>query len=96
MLCSSVIGMVEAKIIRDHIKQRDAAEKSGQLLVDAPTTAKTPVVRGGDRRFASPTARGGVSAKPQPGGWFATLLARAQAAVEEAQRTQQRQKKKGT
>jgi YidC/Oxa1 family membrane protein insertase len=35
ILTSTTIGIIESKIIRDHIKQRDAAEKAGRVIVDA-------------------------------------------------------------
>ena len=34
ILTSTTIGIIEAKRIRDHIKEREEAEKSGKVLVD--------------------------------------------------------------
>jgi YidC/Oxa1 family membrane protein insertase len=37
---STTIGIIESKIIRDHIKQKDAEEKAGKIIVDAPKSMK--------------------------------------------------------
>ena len=34
MLTSTFIGIVESKIVRDHIKQREEEEKAGRVIVD--------------------------------------------------------------
>jgi YidC/Oxa1 family membrane protein insertase len=40
ILTSSTIAIFESKIIRDHIKEREAREKSGKVIVDAKPTRK--------------------------------------------------------
>lgn len=40
ILTSTSIGIIESKRIRDHIKQRDEAEKAGKIIVDAPKSMK--------------------------------------------------------
>lgn len=35
IMTSTFIGIIESKIVRDHIKQRDEAEKAGVVIVDA-------------------------------------------------------------
>ncbi|MDB5296415.1 MAG: yidC, partial [Phycisphaerales bacterium] len=55
ILTSTLVGIIESKIIRDHIKQREAAEKlAGPAVIDAP------VVRAGGKR-GGPAA---AAAKP--------------------------------
>ncbi len=41
ILTSTTIGIIESKIIRDHIKQREEAEKAGKVLVDAGSKKKS-------------------------------------------------------
>lgn len=42
ILTSTSIGIMESKIIRDHIKEREEAEKAGRIIVDAkPTRIQT-------------------------------------------------------
>ena len=38
ILTSTTIGIIESKIIRKHIKEREEAEKAGRVIVDAPAT----------------------------------------------------------
>jgi YidC/Oxa1 family membrane protein insertase len=38
ILTSTTIGIIESKRIRDHIKQREEAEKAGKVIVDAKPT----------------------------------------------------------
>ncbi len=35
ILTSTCIGIIESKIVRDHIKQREEAEKAGKVIIDA-------------------------------------------------------------
>jgi YidC/Oxa1 family membrane protein insertase len=44
ILTSTTIGIIESKIIRDHIKQREEAEKAGRVFIDTKPT------RGAKRR----------------------------------------------
>jgi membrane protein insertase Oxa1/YidC/SpoIIIJ len=45
ILTSTAIGIVEAKIVRDHIKARDEAEKAGRVIIDPGAKMR----RGGDQ-----------------------------------------------
>ena len=40
ILTSSTLGIIESKVIRDHIKQREEAEKAGKVIIDAPKSMK--------------------------------------------------------
>jgi len=81
ILTSTSIGIVESKRIRDHIKQREEAEKSGKVIVDAkPTRASKKL----DRIEPQPKKKGGFM------GWLAELQKKA----DELQRDTDRQKRK--
>src|SRR6266513_4270951 len=55
ILTSTAIGIVESKRIRAHIKQREEAEKSGKIIVDAkPTRASKKLGRMEDEKAAKP------------------------------------------
>lgn len=85
ILTSTFVGMIESKIIRDHIKQKEEAEKAAApVIVDArPTRAAR---KGGiDKPEKVEAPKTGI------GGFFQRLQAR----VEEMQKEQERQKKKG-
>ncbi len=76
ILTSTTIGIIESKRIRDHIKEREEAEKAGKVIVDAKPT------RNKRRDDDGP---GGIGAKkkgPAPkgglGGWLADLQAKAE------------------
>jgi YidC/Oxa1 family membrane protein insertase len=84
ILTSSTIGMIESKIIRDHIKQQEEAEKTGQIIVDAPRKGGG----GGKRKKDDPK-----KAAP-PKGRFAAWLADLQAKAEEVRREQEKRNKK--
>jgi YidC/Oxa1 family membrane protein insertase len=81
ILASTSIGIVESKIIRKHIQEREEAEKAGKVVVEAGSASRSrhkataPVTR--------PAPRGGLS------GW----LTRLQQMAEEAQREAGRRKK---
>ncbi len=78
ILTSTSIGIVESKRIRDHIKQREEAEKAGKVIVDAKPTRKSKKLD----RTAEPEAKkkGGFM------GWLAELQKKA----EELQREKKR------
>jgi YidC/Oxa1 family membrane protein insertase len=84
ILTSTFVGMIESKIIRDHIKQKEEAEKAAApVIVDAkPTRA----------------ARKGAAEKPEedatPKKGIAGFFQKLQARVEEVQKEQEKQKKK--
>jgi YidC/Oxa1 family membrane protein insertase len=79
ILTSTTLGVVESKIVRDHIKQKDEAEKAGRIIVDAkPTRAGK---RNKDRKDIeeAPKKRGIL-------GWVAELQAKAEEIRREAER----------
>jgi YidC/Oxa1 family membrane protein insertase len=77
ILTSTTIGIIESKVIRDHIKQREEAEKGGRIIVDAKPT------RASKRDKQEPPKQqkaGGVM------GWLADLQAKAEEVRREAER----------
>ena len=81
---STAIGMLESKMIRDHIKAREAAEAaSGPVIIDAPATRASRRRRDDDRSEPQAPRRGIM-------GFFEKL----QKMAEEAQKQQQQKKKK--
>jgi YidC/Oxa1 family membrane protein insertase len=83
ILTSTSIGIMENKIIRDHIKQRDEAEKSGRIIVDAVPTRNSKR-KGEEKKYiagkAAPKKAGGIA------GWIADLQAKAEEIRREADR----------
>ena len=70
ILTSTTIGIFESKIVRDHIKARDEAEKSGRIIVDAtPTRASKRNTRDAEAR---------AKAEPAKRGWWAELQEKAE------------------
>ena len=90
ILTSTSIGIVESKIVRDHIKQQEEAEKSGRIIVDAP-------VGKSKRRGGDDDGKGGRTPKKPSagGGWLATKLAELQAKAEEVMKEAERKKGAG-
>lgn len=82
ILASTTFGIIESKIIRDHIKQREAAEKAGAVVLDASDTPR-------GKRNPSP---GNEAAKPQ--GWLARKMAEMQKRLDDIQKQAEQQKKK--
>lgn len=81
ILTSTSIGIIESKRIRDHIKQREEAEKSEKVIVDAkPTRASKKLDRG--------------EPQPKKKGRFAGWLADLQKKAEDLRREADRQKRK--
>jgi len=75
ILTSTTIGIIESKRIRDHIKQREEAEKEGKVIIDAPPTRGSKRKRDDDQ---GPLGRGRGSEppkKPAPTGWFGKKIA---------------------
>jgi YidC/Oxa1 family membrane protein insertase len=77
ILTSTTIGIIESKRIRDHIKEREEAEKAGKVIVDAKPTR--------NKRRSDEGGTGGIGAKKSPpepkgglGGWLANLQAKAE------------------
>ena len=86
ILTSTAIGIWESKRVRDHIKAREAAEKAGPVIVDAP---EGPKGRRADEEGGATPARPRGPKKPAPtkaGGWFANLQKRAEELMKEAER----------
>jgi YidC/Oxa1 family membrane protein insertase len=69
ILTSTGIGIIESKIIRDHIKQREEAEKAGRVFVE---TKATRAARRKDDIDEPPAKKTGVM------GWLAALQQRAE------------------
>jgi YidC/Oxa1 family membrane protein insertase len=73
ILTSTAIGVVESKRIRDHIKQREEAEKANKVIVDAKPTRAVKQ----SKKQVSPTSA------PKPAGRLSTWWANMQRRVEE-------------
>jgi YidC/Oxa1 family membrane protein insertase len=92
IMTSTTIGIIESKRIRDHIKQREEAEKAGRVFVEAKPTRASKRNRDDDRRNRGDepfgTGRGGNQPpkKPSPGGWLARKLAELQEKAEQVKR----------
>ncbi len=85
---SMALGIVESKRIRDHIKEREEAEKEGKVIVDAGKKKKK-----GDDDFGNGARRSKEPDKPK--GWLAGKMADLQSKVEEIQRQAEKGQKKG-
>jgi YidC/Oxa1 family membrane protein insertase len=76
ILTSTLLGIVESKIIRNHMKKREELEAAGKVIVDAGKVA--------------PGRSRGAKAPPPPktglGGWLANLQAKAEAVRREAEK----------
>lgn len=70
ILTSTTIGIIESKIIRNHIKEQEAKVAAGPIIIDAPVT-KAKVRRRGEPEPA-PAKGGGIA------GWLANLQQRAE------------------
>jgi YidC/Oxa1 family membrane protein insertase len=84
ILTSTGIGIIESKRIRDHIKQREEAEKAGKVIVDAKPTRN---------KRRDDDAPGGIGAKRKPpapkggvAGWLASLQEKAEEIRREAEK----------
>jgi YidC/Oxa1 family membrane protein insertase len=79
ILTSTTIGIIESKVIRDHIKRDEEAQKEGRVIVDAkPTRASKRKHR--DDLPPDPKAKTGLA------GWLAALQEKADRVQREAQR----------
>ncbi|HEV2296626.1 MAG TPA: YidC/Oxa1 family insertase periplasmic-domain containing protein [Tepidisphaeraceae bacterium] len=70
ILTSTTIGIIESKRIRDHIREREEAEKAGKVIVDAKPTRHSKKKDAKDKD--EPKKRTGL------GGWLADLQAKAE------------------
>src|SRR5579884_3661283 len=77
ILTSTAIGVVESKIVRDHIRQKEEAEKAGKVFVE---TKPTRASRRGKNEPPDVTPKRGLA------GWWANLLAQAEQVKNEADR----------
>jgi YidC/Oxa1 family membrane protein insertase len=100
IMTSTAIGIWESKRIRQHIKEKEEAEKAGLVIVDGePTTIEGG--GGGKRRKDEGGGRGaqriGGPKQPQPaqGGWLARKLAELQEKAEQARRQADRRGRGG-
>jgi membrane protein insertase Oxa1/YidC/SpoIIIJ len=89
IMTSTIVGIVESKKIRDHIKQREEAEKEGKVFVDAKPTRGNRRNRGGDDPVGG-GGRGPAPKKPTPGGWLARKIAELQEKAEQVRRDAER------
>lgn len=92
ILASTTFGIIESKIIRDHVKKREELEKAGAVIVDADDTPRGRRERGG---------RAAAAAAPQqPKGWLGRKMDEMRRRMEEmqklAQQQQQQQRKRRT
>lgn len=70
ILTSTTIGIIESKRIRDHIREREEAEKAGKVIVDAKPTRHSKKKDGGKEKD-EPKKKGLA-------GWIADLQAKAE------------------
>ena len=82
ILTSTSLGIVESKIVRRHLKEREEVEKAGRIIVDAGPA------RGGKRDVAKKDP-------PKQAGWLATRLADIQAKAEQVMRDAEKRKNQG-
>jgi len=80
ILTSTTIGIIESHIIRKHIREREEAEKSGRVIVDARPT-RSSKRKDKDRRDPD---------EPKKKGGFWGMLAELQARAEEVRRQAER------
>ena len=83
ILTSTSIGIVESRIVRRHIKEREEAEKAGRIIIDAGPTRQNKRGGGDGGGGAGPKK---TPAKKPGGGWFADLQAKAEQIVRDAER----------
>jgi YidC/Oxa1 family membrane protein insertase len=74
------LGIIESKIIRDHIKQKELEEKEGKVIIDAPRSMKK-----------KRDEEGGIGAKRKgpkdpPKGFFGKMMADIQAKAEQVRK----------
>ncbi len=84
ILTSTSIGIVESKIVRKHIKEREEAEKAGRIIVDA-----------GPTRPAKRIDAGAKKEPPKPTGFWAGKMAELKAKAEQIAREAERVKNEG-
>jgi YidC/Oxa1 family membrane protein insertase len=85
IITSTSLGMWESHIVRKHIKEREAAEKAGVVIVDGPPKDDRPPTGGVRRKQPQPDKPSGGL-----GGWITRLQEKA----EQMQKEQTRRGKK--
>jgi YidC/Oxa1 family membrane protein insertase len=101
IMTSTAIGIWESKRIRQHIKDKEEAEKAGMVIVDAepPTGGGGGGGGGGGKRRKDDPPQGGAKVrgigspkapKPATGGWLTRKLAELQEKAEQARRQGER------
>jgi YidC/Oxa1 family membrane protein insertase len=71
IMTSTTIGIIESKRIRDHIKQREEAEKAGKIIVDAPRGMKKDKDQPGGKKGPPAAKKTGIA------GWIEQMQAKA-------------------
>ena len=92
ILTSSLIGIVESKRIRAHIKQKEEEEKAGRIIVDAPKSMKK---KRGEDDFPAPGAKkiaGPQTHKSGIAGWIANMQAKAEELRQQADKDKKNKK----
>jgi len=79
---STAVGIIESKIVRDHIKAREEAEKAGRVFIPTKPT-----------RFSRLT-KADEPAEPQSNGWIARLWAAWNKILEKAEDARKEQERK--
>ena len=92
MITSALLGIIESKRIRDHIKEEDDRRAQGLVIVDADPKAPNDL-RPGQVRRAGSAGKDAKAEKPTTG--FSGFMARIQEKAEEAMKERDRQLKKG-
>jgi YidC/Oxa1 family membrane protein insertase len=87
---STTIGIIESKIIRKHIKEREEAEKEGKVIIDAPPTRGSKRKRDDDQGPLGRGRGGEPPKKPAPTGWLGKKLAELTEKAEQIKREAER------
>ena len=85
---STLIGIIESKRIRDHIKEREEKEKAGVVLIDGDPGKREALAGAGVRRVKSTEVA-------KPPGMVAGFMAKLHALADEAKKEQEKKLKKG-
>lgn len=86
IITSTTVGLIESHIVRKHIKEREALEKQGAVIIDGPPPD--------DDKPAPGTVRRKKSQEPEKSGGLAGWIAKLQQKAEEMQKDQNKRKKK--
>ena len=86
ILTSTTIGIIESKRIRDHIKQREEAEKAGKVIIDVAPTRAAKRKRDDDEGPLGRNRGNEGPKKPAPTGWLGRKLAELSEKAEQIKR----------